>query len=230
VTIYLLRLANGHVVFHSEGPPSDELGVGAEPTSPKGLRAWLDRRAQALSNAVALSETNVVSWLRRLWTWLHRFTHADEAFLRSLRQAKRIKLIFPSSMNPREAQHSWKSYLGSRRRRHLFWLALNLLIVPPAALAAILPGPNVLGYWFVYRAWMHALAWRGASNAKALTKSSVAQSDDLLNERIDLADESQLVRRAHELSLPHLPETLRRPASVPFTPPIPTESDAPADV
>jgi hypothetical protein len=133
-------------------------------------------------------------------------------------------------MNPREALHLWKSYVRSRRRRHLFWLVLNLCIVPPAALAAILPGPNVLGYWFAYRAWMHALAWRGAGHAGYLSKSAVAKSEDFLNERLDLAGEAHLARLAQELNLPHLVETLRRSASMLYTPPIPTESDAPAEL
>ena len=39
----------------------------------------------------------------------------------------------------------------------MFWLIVNGVIAPFSVLFAILPGPNLIGYWFAYRAIHHML-------------------------------------------------------------------------
>ena len=86
---------------------------------------------------------------------------------------------------------AWLGYAGSRRRHHLFWLLINLVIVPPAILAAILPGPNVLGYWFAYRALMHWVAWLGARRPRHLKRTTNFLPTPELDEPINAADAAQ---------------------------------------
>ena len=52
-----------------------------------------------------------------------------------------------------------------RRVRHLLGLALNLAISPLTVLLVPVPGPNVVGFWFVYRIVCHALALLGIRRA-----------------------------------------------------------------
>jgi hypothetical protein len=228
VKIYLLRLDDGRIVFHSEAPSSAD-GDTAESSIPtRGVRGWLERRGRALTESVARSEGSITSWFRRTWVWLHRWTAPDEELLRSLRMAEHFELSHPASLTTAATRHYWVGYLASRRRRHLFWLVVNLLILPPAVLAAVLPGPNVLGFWFAYRVLMHLFAWVGAGRARRNAKATTFVPMPELDAPVRLDDQGQLSRLAEQLSAPHLPAILRRLAADSALQPAPQESDATA--
>src|SRR5262249_54279642 len=50
--------------------------------------------------------------------------------------------------------------------RHLFWMCVNTVVAPFTVVLAILPGPNVIGFWFLYRAIVHALIVLGIRRAR----------------------------------------------------------------
>jgi hypothetical protein len=89
----------------------------------------------------------------------------DEVLLRRLRKAKTIVIYHPSRSTSEDACVEWEKCLASRRVRHLLGLALNLAIAPLSLLLVPLPGPNVVGLWFVYRVVCHALALLGIRRA-----------------------------------------------------------------
>ncbi len=60
-------------------------------------------------------------------------------------------------VRPMKFEPIWADYLKRQGRRHLLWLIVNGVIAPFSALFAILPGPNLIGYWFAYRAIHHSL-------------------------------------------------------------------------
>jgi Mitochondrial K+-H+ exchange-related len=213
VKIYLVTLDDGRTHFHSEGPSVDDGDFSPPATPERGFRGWLERHMQSLNQAFARSDQSVMSWIRRVWTWLHQWTHPDEEFLRSLRLAEHYEVFHAQATTEATARRAWRSHLASRRRRHLLWLIGNILIVPPAVLAAVLPGPNVLGYWFIYRAWMHALAWRGTGRALGRPKQTRYEPASALNEPVAAGDEAQIARLAEQLNTPRLGETLRRASS-----------------
>ena len=74
-----------------------------------------------------------------------------------LRSARRIDLNHPASRPADEVRTLWGAYLTHRWWRHLLWMTLNGLIAPFTVVFAVLPGPNVIGYWFAYRAIHHTL-------------------------------------------------------------------------
>jgi hypothetical protein len=43
---------------------------------------------------------------------------------------------------------------------------LYALVAPPSVILAVLPGPNVIGFWFAYRAIHHGLVVWGISRAR----------------------------------------------------------------
>ena len=51
----------------------------------------------------------------------------------------------------------WTDYLNKQWWRHLAWLIVNGTIAPFTLLLFPLPGPNLIGYWFAYRAVHHTL-------------------------------------------------------------------------
>ena len=157
--VYLLPLGDDEWLFYSEGPDLTDEG---EATAPReGVRGWAERRYKSLQAVLTESESGVGLRVRRAWEWLQKRTAPDEPLLRSLRGARAIELLHPSSLNQDEVREHWECYLKNRKRRHTFWLVVNAIFSPVTVLLAPLPGPNVIGYWFVYRAVCHLLARLG---------------------------------------------------------------------
>ena len=48
------------------------------------------------------------------------------------------------------------------RRQHGWWLLVNSLGVILTAVLVLLPGPNLIGYYFLFRVVAHYLSWSGA--------------------------------------------------------------------
>ncbi len=158
--IYLLSIDERRHFFYadeSEASPEEGDGPGASAPPPAGLKGRLLDRYHRIKSAWEHSESRVARWTRRTWDWLHSWSHPDESMLVRLRSARRIDLHHPASRTGDEVRALWGDYLTHRWWRHLLWMALNTLIAPFAGLLAILPGPNVIGYWFAYRAIHHTM-------------------------------------------------------------------------
>ena len=119
-----------------------------------------------MQTALHGSEGGMGLRLRRFWSWLQRRIPPDEALLRRLRKAGTIVVHHPSTVHERGgAAPSGRSTSRAVEVRHLLGLALNLAISPLTVLLVPLPGPNVVGFWFVYRIVCHALALLGIRRA-----------------------------------------------------------------
>lgn len=163
--VYLLPVGDDECLFYSEGPElAGEAGVVAPERG--GVRGWAEQKYKSLQVVLTESEGGVGLRMRRAWEWLQKRTAPDEPLLRSLRGAGMIELVHPSSLAGEEAREQWECYLSSRSRRHTFWLIVNSIVSPVTVLLAPVPGPNVIGYWFVYRAVCHLLAKLGIARAR----------------------------------------------------------------
>jgi Mitochondrial K+-H+ exchange-related len=160
VKIYLLSIDKRRCFFYAdESEASLDEGDGPRSSGPPptGLRGRLLDRYHRMRSAWEHSESRVARWTRRTWDWLHTWSHPDESMLVRLRSAHRIDLHHPASRSSDEVRALWGGYLNHRWWRHLLWMTLNSVIAPFTVLFAILPGPNVIGYWFAYRAIHHTL-------------------------------------------------------------------------
>lgn len=166
VEIYLLSLEGGRCIFYSEGPEAVAEAERVEEPR-RGVRGWLERKYRSLQQVLNESEKGVGLRVRRAWEWLQRRISPDESVLRALRNEREIKLYHPPEFSGEEARATWKDYLKSREGRHTFWFVANALFSPLTLLLAPLPGPNLIGYWFVYRAVCHWLARLGARRARS---------------------------------------------------------------
>jgi hypothetical protein len=166
MTVYLLRLDDGRtLIFYGVPDPV----LDEELASHGGVRGWLTRKYRNLKDALESAEHGPGAWARRVWHWLRRWTSPDEPMLRALRSADRLTLAYPASISPDEARAAWCQYLAARLRRHGLWLTINLLIAPLTILLIPVPGPNVIGFWVVYRAICHTLALLGIRRSRART-------------------------------------------------------------
>lgn len=163
VKVYLLLTDDGRRLFYAEAP---EESPDEGPTHHRGVRGWIERKARHLKSAWHHSENGMTMRLRRVWSWLQQRTYADESLLVRLRSAPTVEIHHPAGLSSDEVRELWASYLASRKRRHLPWLGVNALIAPLTVVLAPLPGPNLVGYWFGYRAIRHLLAVLGLRHAQ----------------------------------------------------------------
>ena len=169
--IYLLQIDRERFFFYSdESESSHDESEGDDPGSPprQGLCGWLHERYARFKSAWHHADSGAMLWLHRCWDWLHSLARPDEAMLARLRSARRIDLFYPATRTRSDVSAAWRDYLNQQWKRHLLWLSINGVIAPFSMLFAVLPGPNLIGYWFAYRAIHHLLViwgirrvWRG---------------------------------------------------------------------
>lgn len=170
VKIYLLSIDGRRCFFYADEsePPDDqqECDDSRQVDRPR-WRAWLRDRWCRVQDGLHHSEVGAVRWARNVWIWMHSWAHPDEAMLSRLRSARRIELHHPAGRPGVQVLGLWHEYLDHRWWRHVLWTTANGLIAPPALLTLwILPGPNIIGYWFAYRAVHHALIVRGITRVR----------------------------------------------------------------
>ena len=157
--IYWLLIDDERFFFYSDESEADDEGDGGESAAPRrtGIRGWFDARFRRWKSAWQNADAGALHWMRRVWDWLHTLTRPDESMLARLRPARRIDLHHPATRGEDEVRSVWRNYLKSQWWRHLLWLSVNGVITPFALLLFVLPGPNLIGYWFAYRAIHHLL-------------------------------------------------------------------------
>jgi len=162
VKVYLLFLNDEEFLFYADESEADESEEEASALSASGWWGWLEDRWHRFRKAWHESETGLAGWARRNWDWLHSFFHPDESFLVRLRATKRVDLHHPASRQRDAVAEIWRGFLGRKWRRHIAWFTFNIMIAPVTlVLLWPLPGPNIIGYWFAYRAIHHWLIVRG---------------------------------------------------------------------
>jgi hypothetical protein len=122
---------------------------------------------------------------------------------------------FPSSLDPGRAQATLQELLSNARRHHLRWLWVDLVLVVVSGVFALVPGPNFIAYYFLFRLIGHLQSWRGA-RAGMETISFAYESDAELAELGRLADVPRHERASHvaaiaeRLNLPRLSQFFDR--------------------
>jgi len=161
VNVYYLTTQDGHRFFYYDASESGAKEEGRGDAKASRLWTWAERRWGAIQEAMDDPEGGVTRRIGRVWNWLHSFCHPDEAMHVQFGVADEVVLRHPASEPADRVQKAWRRYLKNRSRSHALWAAVNTVVVPFATLLAILPGPNVIGFWFAYRAVYHVLGFRG---------------------------------------------------------------------
>jgi hypothetical protein len=90
---------------------------------------------------------------------------AEQRTLWSLRTLASATFIYPSDLSETSAAAIRGRVLIRARRHHGRWLLINVVGVALTAVLVLLPGPNLIGYYFLFRVVAHYLSWRGARHA-----------------------------------------------------------------
>jgi Mitochondrial K+-H+ exchange-related len=170
--VYLVPIGLGRFELYTE--PADDTAAAAAPAEPAGLLGRTVRRLLETWHELARAahaERDVGAppgRLARGRDWLVRRiaeSIAEQRTLWSLRGVASALFVHPSNLSSAAAAAIRERLLTHRRRHHRWWLIANLVGVAVTAILVLLPGPNLIGYYFVYRAIGHFLSWRGARQA-----------------------------------------------------------------
>lgn len=197
LSVFWIERIGNRPFFFGEPPPEST-------PPPNGFVRWLGGIQERLTRA----EGGMGQLARKVEDWLKRRVRADEALLGRLRDVSAIDLGHSSRQNPKAVLKAWRRYLHRRRRRHWPWFLVYLVLAPFTLLLAILPGPNVIGFWFAYRALAHGLTAWGAH--RGLHTPTNAKVVSLLDSPLDPENEAEVRQLAADLRCPTLPEFLER--------------------
>jgi len=123
--------------------------------------------------------------------------------------------FYPSDMPQGDAVEVMRRQLNRDFEKHRFWLAIDSLLAIGSAALVLVPGPNIVGYYFVFRVVGHFFSVRGARRGLAVVKWDNRPSDPLAELRhvatLDAMARLAVVERvAAELRLDHLASFFQR--------------------
>jgi hypothetical protein len=87
---------------------------------------------------------------------------AEQRLLWSLRHETAVTAAHPSDMSFQQVETLIRRVLQRDYERHRRWLVIDSLLGIASAALVILPGPNVVFYYFAFRLVGHWLSMRGA--------------------------------------------------------------------
>lgn len=216
--IYLVPLGSGRFELYSE--PSDD----ANPASSTDgflrrhvhrFSAWWDetvRRGRETSE----SDSSVRRWRDRFICRTAELI-AEQRTVWALRGHAEAMLVYPADLSERAAHAARARVLTIARRRHVIWLIVDGIIFAASGVLVLVPGPNVIAYYFGFRVVMHYLSWRGARQGLERIAWN-ARPEPALAELGRLVDEPRAARAsrveaiASGLNLPRLAAFFERAA------------------
>ena len=134
--------------------------------------------------------------LERLQHWAVRVAAeaiAEQRTLWSLRHGVPASLLHPADLTGSAAAELRDRLLTAAGRRHGRWLGVYGLAFVASGLVMIIPGPNLLAYYFAVRFVGHYLSWRGARCALDTTTWD-ARAEPALGELAGLASAEPAAR------------------------------------
>jgi len=194
VTVYLLPLGAGRYELYSE--PSDDDGDAGDRRG--FVRRRLDRLQDRWSAAVhdarrADPGSGVFARWRDKAVCLAAEMIAEQRTLWMLRSVESAVLVHPSDLDASGAATARDGILERASRHHRVWSIIDFLLFIASGLLMLVPGPNVIAYYFGARLIGHYLSWRGAYNA--LTRAEWrAHAEPALTELGALASEPRETR------------------------------------
>lgn len=87
---------------------------------------------------------------------------AEQRLLWHLRRQPHACLFYPDDLDEPAAVKRLRQQLGRDFEKHRFWLAIDSLGLIASGLLMLVPGPNLVAYYFVFRVVGHFLSLRGA--------------------------------------------------------------------
>jgi len=103
----------------------------------------------------------------RVERWMLRWIAerlAEWRLLWRLRKESEVTLYFPDDIGDAAANEAARSILRREASRHLKWTMIDGVLLAASGIVAIVPGPNLIAYFFGFRFVGHLLSRRGATH------------------------------------------------------------------
>jgi Mitochondrial K+-H+ exchange-related len=120
---------------------------------------------------------------------------AEQRLLWHLRRETHVALIHPDDIPSAAAVEETRRLLTADREKHLRWMLIDGLLIVVSTPVALLPGPNVLAYYFIFRTVGHFLSMRGAQRGLSGITWDTQPSAPLADLRATLALDRDARRR-----------------------------------
>jgi len=169
VVIYLVPVGARGFELYSE-PPDEPDALAA---SARTDGAW-----HKLTHGLHLKWHDAVRAARRDSTGAGMFARMRDATIRRtaeaiaeqrtlwmLRHARRVTLVHPSDQSAAQATAIRDRILAHASTHHLRWLAFDGVALVVSGVLVVIPGPNLIAYYFAFRVIGHYFSWRGTRRA-----------------------------------------------------------------
>jgi len=161
--VYLVPVGPGRYELYSE-PPDEIDAAPRDGFFARHAYRFRERWREVVHTARRGDRPTGVLARARDWTVCRiSETVAEQRTLWSLRQLASIELRYPSDLSAADAASLPRRLLLAARRHHGLWLVVDGLLFALSGLLMLLPGPNVIAYYFGLRVVGHFLSWRGAA-------------------------------------------------------------------
>jgi hypothetical protein len=186
--VFLVPVAESRHELYTESAHDDPMAGGSEPAE---AASWWQRQIARFRATLAEAEEERRRRDRGeadperggVWRWImRRFaeTIAEQRLLWQLRKQEKARLVHPDRMSPDHGLKLMRESLSKDLAKHRRWCVIDGLLTaitgPPFF---FVPGPNVLSWFFFFRAIGHYLALRGATHGLRVTAWQTHASPDL---------------------------------------------------
>lgn len=138
---------------------------------------------------------------RRIMRWVAE-SIAEQRLLWNLRGRDEASLHYPDDLTVDAAIALMRHQLARDFDKHRFWLAIDSVLMVISGLLILVPGPNVIGYYFAFRVVGHFFSVRGARNGLRQVTWSTTPSGPLTELRDALSlDQAGRLRQAEDVAL-----------------------------
>lgn len=176
--ILYLKPDHGRPFFYAD-PAEVRITEAERPTGTLGriARKWDEVEARWKESGGTAAQ-----WSRRVWDRLHTWCKPDEPLLTKLATADSIVIRHPKSTPEKKVRAAWRRYLRVRAGSHGFWLVVDGTLAPITGVVLwLLPGPNVVAFWFAYRAFNHYSIVQAIRRARRSPPPTTFEADDALD-------------------------------------------------
>ena len=223
--VFLVPVGPDRYELYCEEP--DEPAPPDSGEAPKGVLRRMNRRfRQTLAeaererrsgaNPEAPRASLTARFKARLLRWMAE-SIAEQRLLWQLRGRAVATLVHPDDLTDAQAHQLLRRSLQRDWERHRFWMIVDALGGAASVLLILVPGPNVIGYYFLFRIVGHFLSLRGARNGLTRVTWTRSPSDALTTLRSVVGEpaearETVVQEAARALRLEHLTAFFQRAA------------------
>jgi hypothetical protein len=165
--VYLVPVGGGRFELYSEPPDEPVYGEPANGFYRRQIRRVAARWRDAVHTARAAgprARGRLARWRDAVVCQLAE-SLSEQRTLWALRHESPATAIYPADLDGVQAQAILNRLLSRARSHHRLWLLVDSLLFAASGLLILVPGPNLLAYYFAFRLVGHYLSWRGACQA-----------------------------------------------------------------